>query len=79
MDNNPSNKISLYGEVVGFYEKDRNHFIILFYNSRFFDIALKDVRDIYLGDKIIVHSDLTIEKIVTQVEQNNKIKDQLNF
>ena len=73
MNNNPSNKISLCGEVAGIYEKNGNHFIKLLYSSGIIDLALKDVEDIYLGDKIIAHSDLRIEKIITQPEENNKI------
>ncbi len=76
MDNNSSNKISLYGEVASIYEKDGSHFIKLLYNSGLIDLALKDAKNIYLGDKIIVHSDLTIVNILTQPEENNKIKDQ---
>jgi hypothetical protein len=72
MDNNSSNITSFYGEVAGIYEKDGNHFIKLHYNSGFIDIALKDVENIYLGDKIIVHSDLTIKKIITQPEENKQ-------
>ena len=72
MHNNPSNMISLSGEVVGFYEKNGNQSIILFCNSCFRNIALKDVSDIYLGDKIIVNSDLSIKKINTQTRENNQ-------
>ncbi len=72
MDNNPSNIISLYGEVAGIYEKSGNCFIKLLYNSGIIDIALKDVENIYLGDKIIVHSDLTIKKIITQPEESKQ-------
>jgi hypothetical protein len=70
MHNNPSNMISFRGEVVGFYEKDGNHSIILYCNSCFRNIALKDVSDIYLGDKIIVNPDLSIKKIKTQTREN---------
>ncbi len=72
MNNNPSNKIALHGEVAGIYEKNGNHFIKLLYNSDIIDIAMKDVENIYLGDKIIVHSDLTIKKIITQPEGNKQ-------
>lgn len=70
MDNYPSNITSFCGEVAMIYEKDGNHFIMLHYNSGFIDIVMKDVENIYLGDKIIVHSDLTIKKIIPQPEEN---------
>ena len=69
MDNRSSNTISFYGEVAGIYEKDENYFIKLHYNAGFIDIVINDVKNIYLGDKIIVHSDLTIKKIITQPEE----------
>ena len=62
--------ICLYGEVAGIYEKGGTSFIKLHYESGFVDLALSDVSDIYLGDKIIIHSDLTIKKILTQPEEN---------
>ena len=70
MDNYPSNITSFCGEVAMIYEKDGNHFIMLHYNSGFIDIVMKDVENIYLGDKIIVHSDLMIKKIIPQPEEN---------
>jgi hypothetical protein len=72
MDNQSSDTISFYGEVAGIYEKDGNNFIKLHYNSGFIDIVMNDVKNIYLGDKIIVHSDLTIKKIITQPEENKQ-------
>ena len=72
MHNNPPNMITLSGEVVGFFEKDGNHSVILFCNSCFRNIALKDVRDIYLGDKIIVNPDSSIKKVKTQTGENKR-------
>ncbi|MCZ6701723.1 MAG: hypothetical protein O6940_01640 [Ignavibacteria bacterium] len=72
MDNNSLNITSFYGEVAGIYEKDGNHFILLHYNSGFIDIELKDVENIYLGDKIIVHSNLIIKNIITQWKENKQ-------
>lgn len=64
--------ISFYGKVAGIYEKEGASFVKIHYDSGFVDLELNDVTDIYLGDKIIVHSDLTIKKILPQPEENKK-------
>ena len=70
VEENHSNIIGLRGEIVGIYEKEEKRFAKILYEEGFVDISLNDIQDVYLGDKVIVHSDLTIKKIDPQTEEN---------
>jgi len=70
---NHSNIISLVGEIVGVYENQGERFAKIRYDPGYVDIALQEVQDVYLGDKVIVDSDLKIKKISPQTEENKTI------
>jgi hypothetical protein len=65
--------ISLSGEIVGIYEKEGNRFAKIHYDHGFVDVTLQeDKDDVYLGDKVIIDSDMTINKITHKSEESNK-------
>lgn len=70
-ENNHSNIISLTGEIVGIYEKEGNRFVKVHYDHGFVDVALQEDKDVYLGDKVIIDSDLKIKKITPKSVEGN--------
>ncbi len=70
-ENNHSNIISLTGEIVGIYDKEGNRFVKVHYDHGFVDVALQEDKDVYLGDKVIIDSDLTIKKITPKSVEGN--------
>jgi len=70
-ENNHSNIISLTGEIIGIYDKKGNRFVKVHYDHGFVDVALQEDKDVYLGDKVIIDSDLTIKKITSKSVEGN--------
>jgi hypothetical protein len=65
--------ISLSGEIVGIYEKEGNRFAKIHYDHGFVDVTLQENKDdVYLGDKVIIDSDLKIKKITQKSVDSNK-------
>lgn len=58
-----SNIINLTGEIVSIYEKEGKRLVKLKYNQGFVDVSFQDIKNVYLGDKVIIDSNLTIKKI----------------
>ena len=70
-ENNHSNFISLYGEIVSIYEKAGKRIAKVHYENGFVDITLQTDKSLYLGDRVIIDSDMTIKKINNKSEQEN--------
>ncbi len=70
-ENKHSNRITLTGEIVSIYEKERNRFAKIHYEHGFVDVKLQEYKDVYLGDKVIIDSDLTIKKITPKSTEGN--------
>ena len=70
-ENKHSNMISLTGEIVSIYEKEGNRFAKVHYENGFVDVTIQYDKDIYLGDKVLIDSSLTIKKITHKSKEEN--------
>lgn len=62
--------LSISGEVVEIYEKDRSKFAKICFNAGFIEIPIDDLHDAHLSDKIIINSSINIERIIHNLENN---------
>jgi len=70
-ENNYSNIISLKGEIVSIYERNGNRIAKVHFENGFVDVTLQEEKELYLGDKVIIDSNLTITKISNKSEEEN--------
>lgn len=68
--NDQPNKISFFGEVVSIYEQDGKSFAKIHYDPGYVDVTLQGSHEIFLGDKVVVDSNLQIKKILVQPDDN---------
>ena len=68
-ENKHINMISLTGEIVSIYEKEGNRFAKVHFENGFVDITLQEEKELYLGDKVIIDSNLTISTISHKSEE----------
>jgi len=70
-ENEHSNMITLNGEIVSIYEKEGTRFAKVHFEHGFVDITLNENKDVYLGDKVSINSDLKIKKITPNSIEDN--------
>jgi hypothetical protein len=70
-ENKYTNMISLTGEIVSIYEKEGNRFAKVHFKNGFVDVTLQEEKELYLGDKVIIDSNLTITRVTHKSEEEN--------
>jgi hypothetical protein len=56
-------KLSVYGEVVSTFEKEKNQRIIISLKPQCIEIDLTDLKDTHLGDVLQINASIIIHKI----------------
>ena len=69
-DQNKSNTISLFGEIVSIYEKDGIQYAKIHYDPGFVDVVFKEVQDAFLNDRVVINSRLDVESITPQMNND---------
>lgn len=70
VENDQPNNVSLFGEVVSIYEQDGKSFAKIHYDPGYVDVTLPEPNEIFLGDKVVIDSNLQIKKILVQPDDN---------
>ena len=69
-DNNDSNTLILLGEIVSIYEKDGIQYAKIHYDPGFVDIIFQEIQDVFLNDRVIVHSKFDVQNVSTKIENS---------
>ncbi len=63
-DGNKLNILELKAEIVEIYEKDGKRLVKLLHNSGIIDIETDKIKELHLGDKVILRSVLKTDEII---------------
>jgi hypothetical protein len=70
-NHNEANTICLLGEIVSIYEKDGIQYAKIHYDPGYVDLIFQEVQDVFLNDRVVVHSSLEVESISTNIENDH--------
>lgn len=70
-NHNEANTICLLGEIVSIYEKDGIQYAKIHYDPGYVDLIFQEVQDVFLNDRVVVHSSFEVESISTNIENDH--------